>query len=285
MKDDDALARIREHVRADRKDDAALEAIARGEAEVEPGAELVERAQGDAEAAAMVEACRPLGDAAVDRVAAAALADRSAPRGAATPEPEPKLKPEPAPEPKLKPEPEPEPKSKPKPKPKSVVVPFLRRAAIYAGPVALAAAVLVFVGLREPAPSGRLLPDYSVVAGSQKEMRGADDARPALTLRGDPDAEFEILARPATATGKVVAFAFAMGEAEPSPVDANVELAPEGAVRIRGRARALYGAREVRVVLGTASDSITRYDDALSRARSGKSDAKVRVLVVPIVRP
>lgn len=256
MKDNDALARIREHVRAERKDDAALEAIARGEAKGEPGAELMKRSEGDAELAAMVAACQPLGDEAVERIAAAAVAGRSA-RSA-----------EPA-----------------EPAEATNVVAFLRRAVLYAGPVALAAAVLLFVGLREPAPSGILLPDYSVVAGSQREMRGADDARSALTLRGGPDAEFEILARPATATGKVVAFAFAIGDAEPSPVDAKVELAPEGAVRIRGRARALDGAREVRVVLGTASDSITRYDDALSRAHSGKSDAKVRVLVVPIVRP
>ncbi len=253
MKDNDALALIREHVRAERKDDAALEAIARGEAEGDPGAELVKRAVGDAQLAAMVAACQPLGDEAVTRVAAAAVEERSARSSAATLE-------------------------------RTNVVPFVRRAAIYAGPVALAAAVLLFVGLREPAPSGILLPDYSVVAGNQKEMRGADEARAALTLRGGPDAEFEILARPATATGKVVAFAFAFGDAEPNPVDAKVELAPEGAVRVRGRARALDGAREVRIVIGTASDSITRYDDALSRARSGTSDAKVRVLVVPIVR-
>jgi hypothetical protein len=39
------------------------------------------------------------------------------------------------------------------------------------------------------------------------------------------------------------------------------------------------------VVLGTAEDSISRYDDALAQARSGASDVKVRVLVVPVVRP
>ena len=160
-----------------------------------------------------------------------------------------------------------------------------RRGFVIAGSLALAASVALYFGVREPALSGVLLPDYSVVASSQKEMRGADEARPSLELRGGPDAEFEIFARPAATTGKVVAFAFAMGEEEPNPIDAKVEIAPEGAVRIRGRARALGGAREVRIVLGTASDSIKRYEDALSRARSGKSDAKVRVLVVPVTRP
>jgi hypothetical protein len=266
MKGDDVLAQIRDHVRAERSDDAALEAIARGEAKADAVAALLERADGDAELAAIVAGCEPLDDAAAERIAVA-VKPAAAERIAAAVKPAAAARPAEALRAPTK------------------VVPFARRAAIYAGPVALAAAVLVFVGLRDPAPSGALLPDYSIVASSQKEMRGADDARPALTLRGGPEAEFEILARPATATGKVVAFAFAVGEGEPNPVDATVELAPEGAVRIRGRARALDGAREVRVVLGTANDSISRYEDALSRARSGKSDAKVRVLVVPIVRP
>ena len=131
------------------------------------------------------------------------------------------------------------------------------------------------------------MPEYSFVASGEKEMRG--DAPPgaagALRLRDDPDATFEILARPATpATGKVVAYVFAIGEGDPSAVEASVELAPEGSVRIRGRAASLRGAREVRVVLGTANDSIKRYEDALSRAREGRSDASIRVLVVPIAR-
>lgn len=162
---------------------------------------------------------------------------------------------------------------------------FVRRAAIYAGPAALAAAVLLYVGLREPALTGPLLPEYSVAAGGQKEMGGAAEARPTLSLGGAPDAEFEVAARPATTAGKVVAYAFAIGEGEPNPVDAKIEVAPDGAVRIHGRGRALEGARELRVVVGIANDSIKRYEDALARARTGTSDAKVRVLVLPIVRP
>ena len=54
-------------------------------------------------------------------------------------------------------------------------------------------------------------------------------------------------------------------------------------MRLRGRGRALEGAREVRVVIGAAAD-FKRYEDALATAREGSSSAQVRVLVVPVVR-
>ena len=164
---------------------------------------------------------------------------------------------------------------------------FSRRFAVLAAAFAVAGAVLVYVVAgRRGEHGGTLLPDYAVAASSDQTMRGAvEPTRAALTLRGGAEGSFEIVARPSTTAGaKVVAYAFAMGEGEPNAVDAKIEIAPEGSVRIRGRGRALQGAREVRVVIGTASDSIARYDDALARARDGKSDAHVRVLVVPITR-
>lgn len=272
MKEDEVLAQVRDHVRAERADDAALEAVARGEAGTEVVAALEARAGGDEEAAALLAASRPLGDDVIARIAKnAAPAPASAPARAPAPASAPASASAPARAPA--------PASAP-----AKVVPLTRRVARFAAPLALAAAVVLYLGLREPSPSGALLPAYSVVAGGPKEMRGADDASSTLVLRGGPDAEFELLARPATTTSKVVAYVFAIGEGEPNPVDAKIEIAPEGAVRVRGRARALEGAREVRIVLGTATDSITRYEDALTRARSGASDAKVRVLVVPISR-
>lgn len=151
---------------------------------------------------------------------------------------------------------------------------FLRRRAVYVVPLVVAAAVVVYVR-REDAAHPRL-PDYAVV------VTGENGA--TLELRGGADASFEIVARPAAAPpAHVVAYAFAMGEGEPNPVDAKIEVAPDGSVRIEGRARALAGAREVRVVLGPAGD-FKRYEDAMSRARDGASDAHVKVLVVPIVR-
>lgn len=264
MKDDDILRGIRDHVRAERADDAALEALARGETGTARIEELERRAAADPETAAVVAASRPFGPAIEEKIAAhvglaPAPAKAPAPAPAAAPANERR------------------------------VLPFLRRAAIYAGPVALAAAVLLYVGLGGIGGERHAaLPDYAVSASSEKEMRGpgeAGEATASLQLRGGPDAQFEIVARPSTtAAAKVVAYVFAMGEGEPNPVDAQLDVAPEGSVRIRGKARALEGAKEIRVVLGTANDSIKRFEDALSRARDGKSDADVRVLVIPIVR-
>jgi hypothetical protein len=147
-----------------------------------------------------------------------------------------------------------------------------RRTMIPVALLAVAAAVLMYFGLgSRRAARHAPLPEYDV---------------PRLELRPGRDAPFEIAAAPASpVTMKVVAFAFAMGEgdAEPNPVDAKVEIAPDGAVRIKGRARALEGAREARVVIGAAAD-FKRYEDALATARAGTSTAQVRVLVVPIVR-
>lgn len=166
-----------------------------------------------------------------------------------------------------------------------------RRVAFVAAAIAVAAAIFVYVGGRAENGSAPLLPEFAVTASGEKEMRGAaEEASSTLRLRGaGADGSFEILARPATAVGgiRVVAYVFAIGEGEPNAVDANVEVAPEGSVRIRGRARALMGAREVRIILAAATDggaSITRYEDALAAARSGKSDERLRVVVVKLVR-
>jgi hypothetical protein len=259
MTDDDALddpmSRLRDHVRAEQADDAALEAVARGEAGTELVAELERRAAGDAQVAAMVQASRPLGAEAEARIAATLVASANAKASANA-----------------------------NAKANGRVLAFVRRNAMYVAPFAVAAAALVYVGRSGSGAGGPALPDYTVVAISEREMRGAAEPQAALELRGGADAGFEIVARPATtAATRVVAYVFAVGEGEPSPVDATIEIAPGGAVKIKGRARALAGAREVRVVLGAPTD-FTRYEDALSRARDGKSDAHVRVLSVPIVR-
>ena len=202
----------------------------------------------------MIDASRPLGAAKLDAIADAVRVTPAAPAAA-------------------------------KPSGRNVVA-FLRRASIVVGPLALAAALFLVVG-RGGNESTASLPEYSFVASGEKEMRGdspPETAR-ALRLRSDPDATFEIVARPATAAGgHVVAYVFAVIGGEPNAVDARVELAPGGSVRIRGRAAQLHGAGEIRVVLGTANDSIKRYEDALARAREGRSDASIRVLVVPVMR-
>ena len=149
-----------------------------------------------------------------------------------------------------------------------------RRAKILLALLAAAAAVAVYAGSGRRAAGHPSLPAYAVAR---------------FELAPGRDAPFEIDATPAApVTTKLVAFAFATGatgaaDGEPNAVDAKVEIAPDGAVRIKGRGRALEGSREVRVVLGAATD-FKRYEDAVAAARAGKSDGQVRVLVVPIVR-
>lgn len=262
MKEDDVLARVRDHVRSERADDASLEAVARGETATPAVLELERRSGEDPEVAALLAASRPLGAAGEERIAAH-LAPRAAPAKA-----------EPA-------------KVKPRAIAKPNVAFFARRAVVVAGPLALAAAVVLWGLAGRKGEAGRaLLPDYAVSASSDQAMRGPADTAASTRLRLRPgDAPFEILVRPATAAGgKVVAYAFAIGEGEPNPIEAKVEVAPEGSIRVRGRSRALEGAREVRVVIGIANESIARFEDALTRARDGKSDAFVRVLSVPITR-
>ena len=147
-----------------------------------------------------------------------------------------------------------------------------RRAMLPLAALAVAFALLIYFGIgSRRAADHAALPEY-------------DASR--FEVHAGRDAPFELRAVPRTAAAlKVVAFAFAIGDgdAEPNPVDAKVEIAPDGTVVLAGRARTLEGAREVRLVIGVAAD-FKRYEDALSTARSGSSDAQVRVLRVPIVR-
>jgi hypothetical protein len=265
MKDEQLLERIRDHVRAERADDAALEALARGDEGDAAATDLLRRAESDPEVAAMIEASRPLGD-----ELEAKIAGRIA---------------RPAKE---------ENEQENKEQKTSRVVAFRRRAAIVAGPLALAAALVLYVTVGT-GPSGPELPSYAVSATGQAAMRGPADA-PTDRLRlpaaaGADGARFEIVARPATSVAPgapgapgvpVVAYVFAIGDGEdPSAVDAKVEIAPEGAVRITGTHRALQGARELRVVVAQRG-AIAKFDDALARAKEKRSDSRVRVLTVPI---
>ncbi len=249
----DLLGQVRDHLRGERADDAALEAVARGETV----AELELRALEDRELAALVAASRPLG-ADVEARIAARVTGEAAPAKAG---------------------------SKPT-APRPNVVSFARRIGVIAGPLALAAAVLLWVlAGRNGATGPTLLPGYTVSATSDQTMRGVTDPPSAALRLHAGDAPFEIVLRPATTAGaKVVAYAFAIGEGEPNPIEAKVEIAPEGGIRIRGRAGALVGAREVRIVIGVPTGSIKRFDDALARARDARSDASVRVITIPILR-
>lgn len=257
MEEEDLLARIGAHAREEGADDAVWERVARGEATAEELAELERRAEGDPDVAAMLAATRPLGARSEARIA-----ERLAP-----------------------------------PPAQAGVVAIRRdlgrRALAYVGPLALAAAVILYLVAgrhTRSADEGPELPVYAVTALGQQAMRGPAEPATRLHLKTGADAGFEIVARPETAAAeRIVAYAFVIGEGEPSPLDAKVEIAPEGSVRIRGTARALTGAREVRLVLGTPA-AIGRFEDAVARARvlvrvdDGPGSARIRVVVIPVDR-
>ncbi|MBX3203978.1 MAG: hypothetical protein KF764_02855 [Labilithrix sp.] len=162
-----------------------------------------------------------------------------------------------------------------------------RRLLALAGPLALAAAMVVYV-VGQRGPSGPPLPAYTVTVTGDGGARGPGEALARLRLPkgGARSAPFEIVLRPATPPeGKVVAYGFTFDApgAEPSPLDARVELAPEGAVRLTGERRALGGASELRVVIGEPT-AIGKFVDAAARAASNTADAQVSVVSVPIDR-
>lgn len=273
MTEDDLLTRIGAHAREEQKDDARFERVARGEADEADLADLERAASGDPELAMRLDGSRPLDEDAVDRIAARATAVRTKPNEprkatmtrAAAPEKGTNLSP-------LR------------------RGSWTRRVVIAAGPFAAAAAMILYV-IAGPSvgPSGPELPSYTVTATGEQAMRGpAPDPSPRLHLSKGRDARFEIVLRPATAPAtKIVAYAFAMmgpvDGAEVNPLDAKIEIAPEGGVRITGPSRLLEGAREIRIVIG-APAAIGKFDDAAAHAKGGKGNAQVHVVTVPIDR-
>lgn len=159
-----------------------------------------------------------------------------------------------------------------------------RRAALVGAPLALAAAVVLYFVTRSTSP---VIPPYDLSASDAAGSPPAAAGGPATNRihMGSKDARFEIVARPASASAaKVVAFPFAMIGGEPVPLEAKVDISPDGAVRIAGGFRALEGASEIRIVLGSI-EAIGKFDDAHARANKGASDDHVRVLTVAIDRP
>lgn len=165
------------------------------------------------------------------------------------------------------------------------VIAFPRWARTYGAPIAVAAAVLLFVATRDHGANGPMLPGYAVTASGEQAVRG--DAPKTTTLRIGKAAasRFEIVLRPDTSVGdaKIVAYAFVMEGTEPAALDAKIEVSKEGSVRITGDARALGASKELRVVLATP-ESAGGFVAAADRAKSGRGDERVKVLAVSIER-
>jgi hypothetical protein len=202
------------------------------------------------------EAAKPLDDAAVDRIVAKVTPAANAAKNAAKKE-----------------------------APAAKVLAFPRWARIYGAPIAVAAAVVLFIATRDHGSDGPVLPGYAITASGEQALRG--DAPKTTTLRIGKGAasKFEIVLRPDTSVGeaKIVAYAFVMEEGDVAPLDAKVEISKEGSVRITGDARALGTSKEARIVLATP-ESAGGYVAAADRAKSGRGDDHVKVLAVTIER-
>lgn len=203
------------------------------------------------------EAAKPLGDDAVDRIVAKVAPPAKAASAKASPARAP-----------------------------AKILAFPRWARTYAAPIAVAAAVVLFIATRNHgAGDGPVLPAYAVTASGEQALRG--DAPKTSTLRVGRAAasRFEIVLRPDTAVGdaKIVAYAFLMEGDDAAPLDAKVEVSKEGSVRIAGDARALGASKELRIVVGTP-ESAGGYVAAADRAKSGRGDERLKVLAVTIER-
>lgn len=141
----------------------------------------------------------------------------------------------------------------------------------WVGPIALAAAILVVLRARGTEDDGEV-PAYAVAAPGARVRTTGKGSRFELELRPD-----------GAPTGKVAAWVFTLreGSDEPTPLAAKVEISPAGAVRIRGAGEDLDRVREIRVVVASATSG-TKFDAAATRAQSGASDARIRVLTVVV---
>lgn len=162
---------------------------------------------------------------------------------------------------------------------------FPRWARTYGAPIAVAAAVVLFVATRDHGGSGPVLPGYAITASGEQAVRGDAPKSTTLKIGKAAASRFEIVLRPDTSVGdaKIIAYAFVMEGSEPAALDAKVEVAKEGSVRISGDARALGTSKELRIVLATP-ESAGGFVAAADRAKSGRGDDRVKVLAVTIER-
>lgn len=133
---------------------------------------------------------------------------------------------------------------------------LLRRAAWVVAPLAMAAAVLLWIGRPQSlAP----VPDYEVsLVGGDQTTRGAPVQLRGDTIRVRSASRVQIVARPATKPeGTVEARAFLIRGGAAQPWTVPIEVSPEGAARISGEAGAIFpeatGDWDVVVAVGRAA--------------------------------
>lgn len=153
---------------------------------------------------------------------------------------------------------------------------FRRAVLVAAGPLALAAAVALYVTGGPTTPALAELPVYAVTARGESIERAAVDPASSPRVRvGSGAGRFEVVLQPERAvTSPVVAFAFVVREAgEPEAAPFEVEVAAGGSVRVRGETARLVGFAELRVVVGNP-EVLSSEGIALARARTPSAPAR-----------
>ena len=126
-------------------------------------------------------------------------------------------------------------------------------------PLAAAAAVLVYLGMR---PAGDL-PQYAVTLSSsvQTDRAAAPVQTDEVVLQ--PDAWFEMVARPAQPTAELSAHAVILRDGTKLVFNGDVDVSEEGAVRLSGQARNVF------------PETVGTYEIVLTITRRGASDSRV----------
>jgi hypothetical protein len=211
MNEDELLRELVQHAREDgaASGDVRWERLAAGELSAAEEATLRDEAAKDPELAALYEACRPLGDAAREKIVARILPSPAAPR----------------------------------------VGRFAagRRIALVAASVAVAAAVAVWMTSRGPEPVARLdmAPPYVLEAtGGDRPRRSAPE--PSVgAMELTADSRLALVLRPSSPAPDAVSVrAFLVRGGDARAWNPPMQRSPDGAVRIAGAAGELLGSTE-----------------------------------------
>lgn len=156
-----------------------------------------------------------------------------------------------------------------------VVLPF-RRIAAWTTPLAVAAAIALYVGTRGPGAEPLTSYELSMVSVAASRATPAPIAHEEVTV--DPDGDFELVARPRIATPAVAARALL----DDAPWSPPLEVSAEGAVRITGSTRVLFGdvSHPRRVTLLVAREAELPPMEAAARISRGEDTAPPNVRVL-----
>jgi hypothetical protein len=123
-----------------------------------------------------------------------------------------------------------------------------RRLAVAAAPLAMAAAVLLYLGAARTSP----LPGYDAEwSAGALEQRSFDSVTPDV-LALSPAGRFELVLRPRSAAGAVEVRAFLVQNGAAAPWAPPIDVSADGAVHVTGRVGSLFAGRAGNLLVAVA---------------------------------